>query len=432
MLDRTQAPAFQEIGNIHLKNPEVIHFKNGIPVYIFQSPEQELVRIEWMFNNIFPDPENPLINSALSAMLKEGTSQHTSAQIADEVDFYGAFLLPEYGFDGTSLTLYTLNKHSRVLLPLVKEILTDSVVPQRELDTYLRINKQKLQVSLEKNDYLARGKFYNLIFGTDNRYGKTPTLPDYDQVNREQLHDLYTKQFTAQNCKLIISGNVSTELLTELEHYFGEPWGQSEGDLSLEAPQFSTVAGHLEYVEKTNALQSAIRLGCRTIQRSHPDYPALQFVITLLGGFFGSRLMRNIREEKGYTYGIGAAVVNLKYGGFMTIATEVGVDVTNATLKEIEKEIEHLRTTRADDEEIELVKNYLTGAMLGSLESIFSHADKFKNVLLNDLSLDYYQYYMQEIRSMTAEKVREIAIRYVDYAAMTKVVVGKMEDLGNQ
>src|SRR5690606_38936793 len=149
---------------------------------------------------------------------------------------------------------------------------------------------------------------------------------------------------------------------------------------------FQDAAG-LAYEEKENALQSAIRLGARTISRTHADYPALQFVNTLLGGFFGSRLMRNIREEKGYTYSIGSAVATLKHTGFLTIATEVGVDVTNATLVEIEKEINLLKTALATHEEIELVKTYMEGSMLGSLESIFSHADKFKSVLLNDMGL---------------------------------------------
>jgi len=148
-----------------------------------------------------------------------------------------------------------------------------------------------------------------------------------------------------------------------------------------------------------------------------------------LGGFFGSRLMRNIREEKGYTYSIGSAVATLKHTGFLTIATEVGVDVTNATLTEIEKEINLLKTTLALDEEVELVKTYMEGSMLGSLESIFSHADKFKNVLLNDMSLTYYSYYMEQVKNMTPEKVRDIANKYLDFDQMIKVVVGKFNQL---
>lgn len=428
MLNRAVAPEAKPIGDIHLKRPKVLAFNNGIPVYVFHSPDQELVRIEWIFNNVFNEDENPLLNSALSALLKEGTKNYNSAEIADKVDFYGAFLMPEYGFDITSLTLYTLNKHSNVLLPLIKEILTESVLPQKELDTYLRNNKQKLQVSLQKNDYLARRTYYNHVFGSGNRYGKTPSLEEYDLISRDALIDLYHKQFTPSNCRLIISGNVSESLLQELSLYFGDQWLATDV-VTLTEPNLTADTGQLIYDERAEALQSAIRIGMPNINRNHVDYPALQFVNTLLGGFFGSRLMRNIREEKGYTYSIGSAVGSLKYGGFLTIATEVGVDVTDATLTEIEKEIEILRTELATVEELDLVKNYLSGSMLGSLESIFSHADKFKNVLLVNMDLTYYDHYMNEINAMTPEKVKEIAIQYFDYSKMIKIVVGKMKTL---
>jgi len=431
MLDRTKAPEFREIGHISLKEPVKKQFANGLPVYVFHSPEQELVRIEWIFENKYLDTqnENPLLNSVLSALLKEGTMSMSSAEIADKVDFYGAFLVPEYSFDVTSLSLYTLNRHSQVLLPLVKDILTEASIPQEELDTYLRNNKQKFQVSIQKNDYLARRKFYNLVFGESNRYGRTPKLDDYDAINRDQLIALYQKEIVPSNCTLIVSGNVSDNLMKELEQIFGLEWSEDTAVTAAYNPVFIQDAGGIAYEEKENALQSAIRLGNQTISRTHSDYPALQFVNTLLGGFFGSRLMRNIREEKGYTYSIGSAVATLKHTGFLTIATEVGVDVTNATLTEIEKEINLLKTTLALDEEVELVKTYMEGSMLGSLESIFSHADKFKNVLLNDMSLTYYSYYMEQIKNMTPAKVRDIANKYLDFNQMIKVVVGKFNQL---
>ncbi|OOG18974.1 peptidase M16 [Sphingobacterium sp. CZ-UAM] len=431
MLDRTKAPEFREIGHISLKEPVKKQFANGLPVYIFHSPEQELVRIEWIFENKYLDGqiENPLLNSALSALLKEGTMSMSSAEIADKVDFYGAFLVPEYSFDVTSLSLYTLNRHSKVLLPLVKDILTEASIPQEELDTYLRNNKQKFQVSIQKNDYLARRKFYNLIFGESNRYGRTPKFEDYDAISREQLIELYRKEIVPDNCTLIVSGNVSEDLISELEQIFGFEWLKLGTASSADGPLLTQKSGDLAYEEKENALQSAIRLGSQTISRTHPDYPALQFVNTLLGGFFGSRLMRNIREEKGYTYSIGSAVATLKHTGFLTIATEVGVEVTNATLAEIEKEIDLLKTTLASVEEVDLVKTYMEGSMLGSLESIFSHADKFKSVLLNDMNLTYYSYYMEEIKNMTPEKVRDIANKYLDFKQMVKVIVGKFNPM---
>src|SRR5690606_5823220 len=145
------------------------------------------------------------------------------------------------------------------------------------------------------------------------------------------------------------------------------------------------------------ALQSAIRLGSRTIGRSHADFPALQLVNILLGGYFGSRLMANIREDKGYTYGIGSGIVSLQHDAYLTIATEVGADATRATLVEIEKEIGRLRSEPVSDEELQVVKSYILGSMLGSLENIFAHGDKFRNVYFSGLDIDYYDYYVETI-----------------------------------
>src|SRR5690606_33836890 len=138
------------------------------------------------------------------------------------------------------------------------------------------------------------------------------------------------------------------------------------------------------------ALQSALRLGKRTINRTHPDFPAVQFVNNLLGGFYGTRLMRNIRDEQGYTYGIGYSVSSLQHTGLFTLSSEVGVEVTQATLLEIEKEFDLLRQSPPEQAEVDLVRNYLQGVMLGSLENVFSHADKFKATYFSDMDLNYY------------------------------------------
>lgn len=425
MLNRVEAPSFNAISGIKLIEPKEHRFSNGIKAFEFFADNQDLVRIEWIFKNKYEQEENPMLNTCLSSLIKEGTKSFTSAEIADKVDFYGAYLMPEYSYDHTSLTLYTLTKHSATLLPLIKEILTEATLPQKELDTYIRNNKQKLQVSLQKNDYIARRYFYNHIFGK-NRYGRTPDLGDYDLLTRDALANLYAKQFQPENCTLIISGNVSESLLQDIYQLFNEEWPAS-GQPALEViPTFDSHIGKLIVEEKADSVQSAIRLGYPTINRTHADYPALQFVNTLLGGYFGSRLMKNIREEKGYTYGIGSAVASLLYNGFFTIATEVGTEVTAATLTEIEKEITTLRNELADVEEIELVKNYMAGSMLGSLESIFSHADKFKSALFSGMDLTYYERYLQQVKVMTPEKVQAIAQQYIDYDKLLKVVVGKL------
>ncbi|TDS12881.1 M16 family metallopeptidase [Sphingobacterium paludis] len=425
MLNRSLAPRKHHIQHIDLIEPEALTFGNGLKAFVFRANDQDLVKAEFVFQNHFSIPENPLLHTCLSHMMKEGTTSRSSAQIAEEVDFYGAYLVPEYSFDHTSLTLYTLTKHVASVLPVLHDVLNHSVFPEAELETYIRNNKQTLQISLQKNDYVARRLFYTQLFGK-NRYGQTPTIESYEQLNREDLTALYARQIQPGNCTLLLSGNVSNEIIHAFQELFGGAWTNDSIDLTYEEPVFPAFKPETIVENRSEALQSAIRLGMPGINRTHADYPAVQFVNTLFGGYFGSRLMRNIREEKGFTYSIGSALASLKYNGFFTIATEVGVESTQATLTEIEKEFAALSHTLASDQEIDLVKNYMLGSMLGSLESIFSHADKFKTVYFSGLTYAYFKHYAATIQQMNAQRVQEIARKYFNFNDLTKIIVGQL------
>lgn len=427
MIDRTIAPQFNVVEEVRLLQPEHEVLQNGVDLFVFNSGEQDLVKIEWVFQNLnTEDLHLPLLNIALAGMFLEGTKQYASAEIAEKVDFYGAFLQPEYSFDHTSLTLYALNKHVEKLLPIVKSVLTESIFPESELNTYVRNNKQNLSVSLKKNDFVARRVFNKTIFDS-NRYAYSPEIEDYDRLERSDILKLYQHQINAGNCTIFISGRVTNQVHQTVRKIFGDQWDARPLDQTQQRMvDKGSQKGNFILIERPDALQSAIRVGYQTINRKHPDFSSLQLLNTILGGYFGSRLMSNIREEKGFTYGIGSGIASLKYGAFFTIATEVGVGVTNATLVEIEKEIDRLRNEPIPIEELNLVKNYVNGAFLGSLENVFSHVDKFKNVHFVGLDLTYYNRHLQIVKSSTPETIMNTANKYLDYNNMIKVVVGKM------
>jgi len=425
MLNRTIAPDFKEIKGINLVEPERLVYSNGLKAFIFQATELDLIKLEFTFDNILLKEQLAILNPVLSSMLKEGTKTLTSKEIADTVDFYGAYLMPEYSFDQSSLTVYTMHKYIDKVLPILADILQNSNIPQSELDTNIRNNKQSLQISLQKNDVIARRNFYKEVFqGT--RYGVLPTEEIYDSISRDAILALYRRQIQPSNCNLFVAGNVDDKIKNLISTFFGQEWENKEEFYKPASIEFGSYTTELYIEEKPDALQSAVRLGGLTINRRDADFPALQFVNTLFGGFFGSRLMRNIREEKGYTYSIGSYIGNLRHTGFITIASEVGVDVTKQTLAEIQKEFEILRQEKTSEDEIGLVRNYMQGMLLGSLESIFSHVDKFKAVYFSGLDTDYYSYYSDVIKNMDASKVQDIAIRYFDYDKLFKVVVGKI------
>jgi len=427
MLDRTQPPSFLSVTQLELIKPAAVTLSNGLNVFVFDAGDQDMVRVEWVFDHLFHHEDEMLLNTGTCELIPEGTHSLTSAQIAELVDFHGAFLIPEPGYDQSTLTLFSLNKHLDELLPLVKDLLTDAIFPDKELATYVRNNKQKLQVSLQKNSFVARRLFNRSLFGSV-RYGFVPEVSDYDGLTRDRLTTLFRRQYTPSNCTLIVSGKVTPQVIDSLERLFGSGWQVSEKPVpETPMPERTPPNGVLKVEVRDGALQSAVRMGCVSIRRSHPDFPGLQVLNTVFGGYFGSRLMTNIREDKGYTYGISSGIVSLKYSAFFTLASEVGVDVTAATLGEIEREMDTLRQEPMSSEELAVVKNYMMGSLLGSLENVFSHADKFKNVYFSGLGLDYYDRYTSVINSITPDEIQQLAKRYLNYDQMVKVVVGKMD-----
>jgi len=422
MLNRTLAPDFKQVSIINFIQPEKSTLDNGVPVFTIYSGEQDMVRIEFIFENVNWNPDKPLQAIAVSAMLNNGTAKLSSKEIAEQIDFYGAFFQTEYGQDQSTVTLYTLNKHLASVLPIVKDVLSNSEFPQKELDIYIQNQKQKLQVNLQKNDILSRKEFSNALFG-DTAYGVDIQLKHYDEVKRNDLVDYFKAAYTPNNCTVIVSGKFSEQSFGLLNEQFGKDWAESnalKNTFSFPASIQKEV-----YKEKTESLQSAIRIGQLAINRKHEDFAGLQILNTVLGGYFGSRLMNNIREDKGYTYGIGSGIVSLQNAGYFFIATEVGTDVCADALKEIYKEVNLLKTELVEEEELNLVRNYMLGSMLGSLENVFSHADKFKNIYFSGLNYTYYENYINKVKTITADEILALANKYLTTDTFIEVVVGK-------
>lgn len=423
MLNRTIAPGFKPVENISLIKPEHIRLDNGCNIFSFNSGDQDLVRVEWIFQNLRFNPAKPLLNVATNTMLTEGTSKLSASQIADQIDFYGAFLQVDYGFDHSQAVLYTLNRHLSKTLPVMKALITDSVFPEKELETYIRNQQQKLQVSLQKNDIVARRKFNKAVYG-DTLYGLGAEYDDYKAIQRDDLVGHFKQMYQPSNCTVIVAGKVDKDIL-DLIIKSSNAWTNQSAQADTAQPNLTPAKEQFYYVEKPGALQSAIRMGLPMINRNHPDFPALQVLNTVLGGYFGSRLMANIREDKGYTYGIGSGLSSLNKGGSMFIASEVGADVCRAAVTEIEKEINILKNELVPDEELSLVRNYMMGSLLGSLENVFSHADKFKNIYFSGLGYEYYDRYTEVVKSVTAEELLRLANKYVDLDKFYRVIVGK-------
>ncbi len=167
-----------------------------------------------------------------------------------------------------------------------------------------------------------------------------------------------------------------------------------------------------------------MQVGNAAISKDHPEFDELTVVNTLFGGYFGSRLMANIREEKGYTYGIYSALTAYKHGAIFEVSTDIGKEYRDATLNEIQKEFSLLQTELVDEDELQTVKNYMSGKILRSADGAFRFSDVLKGLLLFDRKPESLNEYLQTIQQISSERIMELAQKHFDFEKMYKVAVG--------
>lgn len=423
-MNRTLAPEINLIEKIQLPQVETLKLDNGVPVYGINAGEQEVVKIELMFKAGKWYEEKNLVADYTNRMLREGTTNHTAKKLADTFDYYGANINYGAGFETGGATLYSLTKQVEHLLPLLYEVFTEPVFPENELATILSNRKQRLMVDLKKNEFLANRHFVQALFGSTHPYGRVTEFTDFDNFSVDDLKLFCKQQYNASNLTILVSGKFDEKLLKQLNQFFGSAAFAGPAASDTIAHSASPSAELIHHTEKADSVQTAIVLGNHAINKHHPDFLKLSVLNTVFGGYFGSRLMSNIREEKGYTYGIHSSFVSYPHAGFIEISSEVGKDVKEATLTEIEKEINLLRTELIDEEELQVVKNYMSGKILRSVDGPIKYSETFKGLLLYNQTPEYIHRLLTNIREVSAEELMRLAQQYLDYNKMYKVTVG--------
>lgn len=422
-LNRKLAPPIVDAVNFHLllKPYRKMVLKNGVEVYCIDAGAEEVMSLEWVFFAGNSWERQNLVAASTNFLLKNGTSRHSAFQINEHFDYYGSYFNRACYNETATLSLHTLSKYLKELLPMVRELITDSVLPQEELDIYRQNMKQRLKVNLRKNDFVAGRLIDVYLFGGQHPYGKFSKAEDFDALQREQLLEFYRNYY--QNGQLIIfaAGKLPADLEQQLNEQFG--------DLPVQKRP-TPVHAITPAIEKTyritndpDGVQGSIRMARPFPSRHHPDFIRTQVLNTLFGGFFGSRLMLNIREDKGYTYGIQSYLVNHLQESAWMISTEAGRDVAEAAIEEVKKEMNLLRNEKVDEEELLLVKNYMMGGLLAELDGPFQIIARWKNIVLHQLEHDYFQRSVDTIRNITADELQELAQRYLDPESFYDLIV---------
>lgn len=427
MIDRQIAPAFKTIDKIDIIRANKQKLNNGIDFFSIDAGSQEITKIEFIFKAGMYFQSSPLIASTANTLIESGTKSFTANEISDGVDFFGSFLELEVGQDFATVTLYSLNKYLDKSLKFIEEVLKFPTFPEDEFKIHITNKKQKHQINSQKVDILARRKFSELLFGEKHPYGVQVSDSDFERVNVEEIKTFFNNHYHSGNCTIIASGHLPKDIITTLNTFFGNStWGNTNGKIGSNNILLQTTTQTKHFVERPDAIQSAIKVGRLLFNKTNPDYFKFQVLNTILGGYFGSRLMANIREDKGYTYGIGSGIASFVNGGYFAVSTEVGADVTKQTLEEIYKEIGILRKDLVSDNELETVRNYILGHFLRSVDGPFSLADKFKSIWEFGLDYSYFENYFDAVKNVTPKEIRDLANKYLKEEDMIECVVGKM------
>lgn len=422
MLNRKAAPPVYEIQNLRLPRPQVLHLDNGLPVFVLDAPGQDIVKIEAVYQAGRPQEIKRLAARATMRLLREGTRNRTGAEIAEHFDFYGGSLSTPASLDTSSIILFSLKKYAAELLPVFAEVLQEPTFPEDELETFRRTNLQELQVELGKVEVVAYRCFTELIFGESHPYGYNSVAADYPALQRADLLQHFEAWHTPVNCRLFASGRIDDTILGLLNQHLGQ---NKKTGL---APDYQSIVPEKRPQKKKvphpDSLQTAIRVGRRLFNRQHPDYNGMFVLNTVLGGYFGSRLMTNIREKKGYTYNIYSTLDAMLYDGCFYIATEVNREKSAATLRQIMAEIQKLRETPVDELELGMVRNYLLGLLLNGLDGPLNASEMVRILSVEGLPWEGFEEMVQVIRSITPAQLQRLAQRYWQPEDLWTVTVG--------
>lgn len=421
MLDRKIAPPIKDIEKIHLPTPVRYELDNGIPVYEINSGTQDVVKLEIAFKAGRPFEDTPLAARTTATLLKEGTRQYTAATIAEQIDFYGGTLSVPINLDTSNVILYSLNKHFAKLLPIVSDLLLSPKFPEGEIDALKQRNVQRLQVDLTKADVVAYRQVTEHIFSSDHPYGYNSYPETYDSLTRDDLVAHFQKNYIAENCTIFLSGKISPDNRKLLNMFFGRlPNGKVQlKNLSVDAAAPTSVKYSLP-----DTMQTAIRIGRRMFNRQHADYHGMYVLNTILGGYFGSRLMANIREDKGYTYNIYSTLDAMHFDGYFYVGTEVGNEFVEKSLKEIYNEFDLLKTKLIEEEELTMVKNYLLGNLLTMVDGAFNISEVIKTQIMEDLGSNYIHELVKSIKAIEAKDIQRLSQQYLNKGDMWEVTVG--------
>jgi predicted Zn-dependent peptidase len=424
MLDRLVQPGSERVVFDVAALPEYSVLSNGVGMYAINISSTELVRVDFMFKGGQWLQTKALQAGLTYKMLKDGTKLYPHDVIAERLDFYGASVEAGVNLSYGRIGVTCLKKHLQNVLPIVLDMIEHPVFSEDRLSIALQQAKVSYDVSMQTVGEQCKRLFYKSLFEKDHPMSQFPKSSDYSNLFVHDLDDYVSLNNCTDNCVVFLTCDLDSAILHYVQSSI-EKWScgvrsayRGFGELN----DLALVERRFEHKMDTPVVQACLRMGCRTLQRNHSDYVSLMVLTTILGGYFGSRLMSNIRESKGYTYDISASLFQTPQCVLLSVKTETSSQYVDDVVREVYKEMDRLRCELVSKDELGLVKNYLLGYMCRGYENNFLLSSRLMNLCSNGLTLKDIVSESEKIRQVTPIVLRDVAERYFQPNTMVECI----------
>ena len=405
------------IDSFKINTSEQFILKSGIPVFFYNHNDLKLVKFT-ILNNFNPFENDLCVNYFVKKMLLEGCEKYNHTEIADIIDFYGADINITATPDANIISFTVLREYCNYIFELLCDILNSPSFEGDRLE-YIKTKKiQELKIENTKNKTIAYKTFKKELFGNRN-YGYSLNEEDIKKVTTCDLKNNFS-QFWLNNTQIFITGDIDENLLKNIDKNIPDSLNFSN-DNFLNNKIESVISSKIININKQDSEQVSMCLGHILI--NDENYQKLWCTIAFLGGYFGSRLMKNIREKNGYTYGISAQIVSHRYAKYLLIKTSAKKEFKEAIIKEIKKEITLLQNEKISEEELNGFKQYFLGNMLATFSNVFSDMEHFVTIRMLNLEQDYYPKLFEIIKNISGDEINYIAKKYLNPDMFVQVFV---------
>ncbi len=421
-LDRTTPPPFRQTENIILKSPQEFRLPNGIPLFWFANPDLDLIHLSIKIKaGALYEPQKRIAGFCYN-LLKESHPEKSAEEFEAFLDYYGTALNISAGINQISINVQFPKRNGGFVIPELARML---IAPQYRSENFTRYRAKTIkdwEYNARKVDYRTTQLMFHLFFHPKYPFGKLPERFDFENITLEKIQEYHRDTCRAENIRLFLAGNASQDLLNLVSEHFSLI---KNGE---KMPVLSDISGeyHPQHIHEKwdDALQTSFVLCHHGPAYNATDIHTFRFFNTLFCNYFGSRLMQNLRESNGYTYGINGSLFHYEGGSIHYIESDVNNDKAEAAIQACFDEMKRLREEPVNDEEMEIVRNYLFGNVLQSIDGTVQYMQSYIGWHDFGCREERFYNYFNTIKNITAEDVMLMANKYLRKEDFSVLSVG--------